>query len=125
MTQRPDSNGPGRRPVAGRPVPKNLGDSGRPKGPRNFGPAEDEDDFVPPNPKNPLASSRPAIVLGWGMVIIGIIALVSVPFIPIDWPSLLAPWIVPGLIALVIIGLIVLFLQMPSKRSGSGNGAQL
>ncbi|WP_258935076.1 hypothetical protein [Nesterenkonia pannonica] len=38
---------------------------------------------------------------------------------------LLAPWIVPGLIALVIIGLIVLFLQMPSKRSGSGNGAQL
>lgn len=125
MTQRPDSSRPGRRPVAGRPVPKNLGASGRPKGPRDYTPAEEEDDFVPPNPKNPLSSSKPGVVIGWGLVILGIIALFSVPFLPIDWPSLLEPWVIPGLIGVVILGAVILFLQMPSKRSSSSDGAQL
>ncbi|GAB3846334.1 hypothetical protein GCM10028800_11930 [Nesterenkonia populi] len=111
--------------MAGRPVPKNLGASGRPKGPRDYASAEDEDDFVPPNPKNPIARARPGIVIGWSLVILGIIALVSVPFLPIDWPSLLAPAVVPGLIAVVILGLVILFLQMPSKRRSGSDGAQL
>lgn len=112
--------------MPGRPVPKNLGSSGRPGGPRDYTPAaEDEDDFRPPNPKGTLATAKPGVVIGWLLVIVGVIAVIAVPFLPVNWPSALQPWIVPGLIAMIIIGMVTLFMQMPSKRPNAGDGAQV
>ncbi len=79
------------------------------------------DDFTPPNPKNPLAGAKPGVVLGAVLVIGGILALIIVPFLPLNAPS----WTAPGLIGLILFGLAVLFLQMPRHRSGGGDGAQV
>ncbi|GAA1147177.1 hypothetical protein [Nesterenkonia lutea] len=82
---------------------------------------EDVDDFQPPNPKNPLAGARPAVVLGAGLSIGGILALIIVPFLPVNAPG----WTVTALIGVVLAGLVILFLQMPRSRSGGGDGAQV
>lgn len=82
---------------------------------------EEIDDFEPPNPKNPLAGARPAVVLGSVLSIGAILALIIVPFLPLNAPS----WTVPALIGVVLAGLVILFLQMPRNRSGSGDGAQV
>ncbi|MBO0595091.1 hypothetical protein I2485_08780 [Nesterenkonia sp. E16_7] len=82
---------------------------------------EEIDDFEPPNPKNPLAGAKPAVVLGAVLSIGAILALIVVPFLPLNAPS----WTVPALIGVVLAGLVILFLQMPRNRSGSGDGAQV
>ena len=82
---------------------------------------EEIDDFRPPNPKNPLAGARPAVVLGSVLSIGAILALIVVPFLPMNAPS----WTVPALIVVVLGGLVILFMQMPRNRSGSGDGAQV
>lgn len=119
------SNTGGRRPVPGRPVPKNLGASGR-RGPRDYAAPEpssvdDVDDFTQPNPKNPVAGAKPGLVIGTGLVVLGIIALVVFPFLPVNFPG----WVTPALIGVIIFGIVVLFMQMPSKRSSASDGAQL
>ncbi len=45
------------------------------------------DDFTPPNPKNPLAGAKQGVVLGAVLVIGGILALIIVPFLPLNAPS--------------------------------------
>lgn len=82
---------------------------------------EEIDDFEPPNPRNPLADAKPAVVLGTVLSIGAILALIIVPFLPLNAPG----WTVPALIGLVFAGLVILFLQMPRNRSGSGDGAQV
>ncbi|WP_022872333.1 hypothetical protein [Nesterenkonia alba] len=105
------------RPVSRGPAPR--GPSGR--GPRDYTVPEEEDDFTPPNPKNPLAGAKPGVVLGWFLVIAAILALVIFPFLPVSFPS----WTTPALIGAAVLGLIILFLQMPSKRPTTGDGAQV
>lgn len=117
----------GSQPVPGRPVPKNLGQSrgGGQRGPRDYhvddAALEEIDDFRPPNPKNPLAGAKPAVVLGAFLTIAGILSLIIFPFLPVTFPG----WMTVALIGVVFLGLLVLFLQMPSKRTGSGDGAQV
>ncbi|WP_218220194.1 hypothetical protein [Nesterenkonia sp. Act20] len=102
-----------------RPVP------GPGQGPRDHsvddGALDDVDDFQAPNPKNPLAGARPAVVLGAVLSIGAILALIIVPFLPLNAPS----WTVPALIGVVLAGLVILFMQMPRSRSGRGDGAQV
>lgn len=94
-----------------------------PRGPQDHA-GEDGglDDFTPPNPGNPLADAKPGVVLGALMALLGIVALVVVPFLPLSAPS----WTVPALIGVVLLGLVILFLQMPRHRAGGGgDGAQV
>ena len=119
MSRRRDDGAGYRRtsqPQPGRPIPKNLGQ----RGPRDYT-LEEEDDFRPPNPKNPLAGAKPAVVIGAALVLLGILALIIFPFLPVSFPS----WTTPALIAVVLLGIVILFLQMPSKRRGAGDGAQV
>lgn len=104
-------------PQPGRPVPRNLGQ----RGPRDYSPAEEEDDFRPPNPKNPVAGAKPGVVVGLALVLLGIIALVVFPFLPFVFPG----WTTAALIAVIVLGIAMLFMQMPSKRSSRGDGAQV
>lgn len=104
-------------PQPGRPVPKNLGQ----RGPRDYSVADEEDDFRPPDPKNPVAGAKPGIVIGLTMVLLGIIALVVFPFLPVGFPG----WTTAALIAVILLGIAILFMQMPSKRSSRGDGAQV
>ncbi|GAA1454387.1 hypothetical protein ACFP47_05095 [Nesterenkonia lacusekhoensis] len=93
-----------------------------PRGPRDYTVKDgDLDDFTPPNPGNPLAGAKPGVALGALLSLLGILALVVVPFLPISAPS----WTVPALIGVVLLGLVILFLQMPRHRSGGGDGAQV
>lgn len=117
-----ESSGPGKKG----PGPTGAGPKGAgPKpgrAPRDHSVDEDSlDDFTPPNPKNPFAGAKPGVVLGALLSIGGILALIIVPFLPLNAPS----WTVPGLIGVVLFGLLVLFLQMPRHRSGGGDGAQV
>lgn len=96
-------------------------------GPRDEAPGDrlddlgDFDEFTPPNPKNPLAGAKPGVVVGAALLIFGILALIVVPFLPLNAPS----WTVPALIAVVVLGVAVLFMQMPRSRTGGGDGAQV
>ncbi|GFZ83968.1 hypothetical protein [Nesterenkonia alkaliphila] len=126
MHKRPDGDSNYRRrtsrPQPGRPVPKNLGA----RGPRDYTPAEPEDDFRPPNPKNPVAGAKPGVVIGAVLMILGIIALILYPFLGGFLPSTFqSGWTVAALVAIAIFGLVVLFMQMPAKRSGGDDGARL
>lgn len=103
----------GSRPVGGR-------------GPRDWsvdeGALDEADDFTPPNPKNPLAGARPGVVLGALMALGGIVGVLIAAWVPGAAPS----WLAPALIAVAVLGLVVLFLQMPRSRGGgSGDGAQV
>lgn len=94
------------------------------QGPRDYTVDDDPgdfDEFTPPNPKNPLAGAKPGVVVGAGLLILGILALIVVPFLPLSAPS----WTVPALVGLVVLGVAVLFMQMPRSRSGGGDGAQV
>lgn len=104
-------------PPSGRPVPKNLGQ----RGPRDYSPPEQDDEFRPPNPGNPVAGAKPGVVIGALLAVVGIVALVVHPFLPLDLPG----WTTPALIGVIILGIIVLFMQMPSKRAGTDDGAQV
>lgn len=99
--------------------------SGQGQGPRDYtvddSAIEEVDDFTPPNPKNPLAGAKPAVVLGAVLSIGAILALIIVPFLPLNAPG----WTVPALIGALLAGLVILFLQMPRNRSGGGDGAQV
>ncbi|TLP77393.1 hypothetical protein [Nesterenkonia sphaerica] len=106
------------RPQPGRPVPKNLGQ----RGPRDFTPAaEEEEDFRPPNPKSPVAGAKPGVVVGALLVLGGIVCLIVFPFLPVGFPG----WTTAALIAAILLGLVVLFMQMPAKRAGSDDGARV
>jgi hypothetical protein len=105
------------RPQPGRPVPKNLGQ----RGPRDFSPAAEEDDFRPPNPKSPVAGAKPGVVIGALLAIGGILCLIVFPFLPVSFPG----WTTAALIGVILIGLVVLFLQMPAKRTGTDDGARV
>lgn len=98
-------------------MPKNLGQ----RGPQGSGSDEPEDDFHQPNPKNPVAGARPAVVIGLALVLLGIIALVVFPFLPVAFPG----WTTPALIAAIVLGIAILFMQMPTKRNTHGDGAQV
>lgn len=92
------------------------------RGPRDYTVGDDDlDDFTPPNPGNPLAGAKPGVVLGALLSLLGIVALVVVPFLPLNAPS----WTIPALIGVVLLGLVILFLQMPRHRSDGGDGAQV
>lgn len=97
------------------------------KGPRDYtlgddsGDLGDFDEFRPPNPKNPLAGAKPGVVVGAALLILGILALIVVPFLPLNAPG----WTVPALIGVVVLGVVVLFMQMPRHRTGGGDGAQV
>lgn len=127
--KRDDGQGPSRRsrPVRNYRIESDQPGNRRPGGPPARGPRDytvDDsglDDFTPPNPKNPLAGAKPGVVMGALLSLLGIIALVVVPFLPISTPT----WTVPALIGVVLIGLVVLFLQMPRHRSDGGDGAQV
>ncbi len=126
--KRDDGQGPSRpnRPVRSYRIesdkPGNRRPGGAGSGPRDYTvDADGLDDFTPPNPKNPLAGAKPGVVLGSLLALGGIIALTVVPFLPISAPS----WTTPALIGVVLLGLLVLFLQMPRHRSGGGDGAQV
>jgi len=110
------------RPVPGPGEGKGPGPA---KGPRDYyvsdSAAEEVDDFQPPNPRNPLAGAKPAVVLGSVLAIGAILALIVLPFLPVNAPS----WSVPALIVAVLAGLVILFMQMPRNRSGRGDGAQV
>ncbi|MCH8564765.1 hypothetical protein LTH96_03280 [Nesterenkonia sp. LB17] len=110
------------RPLPGQGGP---GQGGPGQGPRDHSvddsALEEIDDFQPPNPKNPLAGAKPAVVLGAVLSIGAILALIIVPFLPLNAPG----WTVPALIGVVLAGLVILFLQMPRSRTGSGDGAQV
>lgn len=111
------------RPHPGRPVPKNLGQPG--KGPRDYSVDESAlnelDEFHPPNPKNPLAGAKPGVVLGAAMMILALVTLVVFPFLPVNFPG----WVMPAQIAAALLGLVILFMQMPSRRTSGGDGAQV
>lgn len=112
------SRGGKARPV--RPRPGGQGPVGR--GPRDFTPAEpQEEEFRQPNPSNPVAGAKPGVVIGVALMLSGIVALVVFPFLPVSFPG----WTTPALIAAIVLGIAILFLQMPAKRSGSGDGAQV
>lgn len=98
-------------------MPKNLGQ----RGPRDYSPAEEEDDFRPPDPKNPVAGAKPGVVIGVSLVLLGIVALVVFPFLPVVFPG----WTTVALIAAIVLGIAILFMQMPAKRSSRGDGAQV
>ncbi|WP_120006308.1 hypothetical protein [Nesterenkonia muleiensis] len=121
MNKRPDNGAYYRRkasqPQPGRPVPKNLGQ----RGPRDYSPAEAEDEFRPPNPTSPVAGAKPGVVIGALLALGGILCLVVFPFLPVSFPG----WTTAALIGVILLGLVVLFLQMPSKRSGSDDGARV
>lgn len=104
-------------PQPGRPVPKNLGQ----RGPRDYSVAQEQDDFRPPNPKNPVAGAKPGVVIGLTLVLLGIAALVVFPFLPVAFPG----WTTTALIAVIVLGIAILFMQMPAKRSSTGDGAQV
>ncbi|MCH8559543.1 MULTISPECIES: hypothetical protein [unclassified Nesterenkonia] len=112
------------RPLPGQGGP-GQGQGGPGQGPRDHSvddsALEEIDDFQPPNPKNPLAGAKPAVVLGAVLSIGAILALIIVPFLPLNAPG----WTVPALIGVVLAGLVILFLQMPRSRTGSGDGAQV
>lgn len=107
----------GAQPQPGRPVPKNLGQ----RGPRSYSTADAEDDFQPPNPTRLGSTANPGVVIGALLAIGGILCLVIFPFLPVSFPG----WITPALIGVILLGLVVLFLQMPSKRSGKDDGARV
>lgn len=104
-------------PQPGRPIPKNLGQ----RGPRDYSVAEDDDDFRQPNPKNPVAGAKPGVVIGTALMLLGIAALVVFPFLPVVFPG----WTTAALIAVIVLGIAILFMQMPAKRTGRGDGAQV
>lgn len=101
----------------GRPVPRNLGQ----RGPHGYSAADAEEEFRPPNPTNIGATASPGVVIGALLAIGGILCLVIFPFLPTSFPS----WVTPALIGIILLGLVVLFLQMPSKRSGKDDGARV
>ncbi|GAA1816714.1 hypothetical protein [Nesterenkonia flava] len=128
MNKRRDDIPSGPKPVPGRPVPKNLGSSGRrpaARGPRDYTVNDDVlaeiDDFRPPHPKNPLAGAKPGVVIGATLTIAAILCLVVFPFLPVNFPT----WTTLALIGVILLGLVILFLQMPSKRSSSDDGARV
>lgn len=104
-------------PQPGRPVPKNLGH----RGPRDYSLAEEEDDFRQPDPKNPVAGAKPGVVIGAALTLLGIVALVVFPFLPVSFPG----WTTAALIAVIVLGIAILFMQIPAKRSSRGDGAQV
>lgn len=104
--------------------PRHTGGSS-PRGPRDYE-VDDEaldefDDFHPPNPKNPLAGAKPSLVLGAVLFLGSLVALVLFLWLPVSRPG----FVVPGLIGAALVGLVVLFLQMPQNRSGGGDGARV
>lgn len=109
---------PRRRP--GHPADRASG-----RGPRDYGVDEDaldeDEDFHPPNPQNPLAGARPGLVLGATMFVGSLVLLLLLIWLPISLPGLVGP----GLVGLALAGLVVLFLQMPQNRSGGDDGAQV
>ncbi|WP_147383479.1 hypothetical protein [Nesterenkonia natronophila] len=105
------------RPQPGRPVPKNLGQ----RGPRDFSPAAEEDDFRPPNPKSPVAGAKPGVVIGALLALGGILCLIVFPFLPVSFPG----WTTAALIGVILLGLVVLFLNLPARRAGSDDGARV
>lgn len=92
----------------------------RPLGPRDYEPDDDEadlvDGFVPPEPQ-PLHGARPALVLGWAVLLAGLgVLLISV----IAWRS------APGIVLLaaggcVLAGTALLLWQLPSHRQEDGD----
>lgn len=105
------------RPQPGRPVPKNLGQ----RGPRDYSLTDAEDEFRPPNPTSPVAGAKPGVVIGALLALGGILCLIVFPFLPASFPG----WTTSALIGVILLGLVVLFLQMPSKRSGNDDGARV
>lgn len=96
------------------------------RGPRDYSVNDDAldelDDFVPPNPPNPLGGAKPGVVIGAVLTIGAILALIVFPFLPVSFPG----WTTPALIGVMLFGLLVLFLQMPRNRNpNSGDGAQV
>lgn len=94
------------------------------RGPVGRGPKDHEargDEFTPPQPKNPVAGAKPGLVLGGVLLVGGILALVIFPFLPVSFPG----WATPALIGVIVAGIAVLFLQMPTRKSARGDGAQL
>lgn len=82
---------------------------------------QETDDFQQPDPKSPVAGAKPALVIGTAMLLLGIAALVVFPFLPVAFPS----WTTAALIGVIVLGIAILFMQMPAKRSGGGDGAQV
>lgn len=68
-----------------------------------------------------MAGAKPGVVVGAVMMILGIIALVVFPFLPVSFPG----WTTGALIGAIILGIVILFGQMPSKRAGTDDGARL
>lgn len=95
------------------------------QGPRDWTLDEDaldeSDDFQPPHPKNPLAGARPGVVLGAALALGGLLAVLILTWLPMNLPA----WSAPALIGVALAGLVILFLQMPRNRRGTGDGAQV